>query len=395
MNIKSNFSKHPCTSCQVCAAICPHQAIEIKLDKYGFYRPFIKTDACTDCSLCTKVCYKFNDVTSLNRNISVWSAIAKDYSILKETTSGGIADILAKKLIELGYICCGVSYNYDKDIAESTLAHNKQETNSFRGSKYIQSFTFPAFKEILTQHKTDKIAVFGLPCHIYAINQYLTLRQRKENFILIDFYCHGCPSIHLWKKYLKDCCSILPPYSHIEFRSKKQGWGNYCVQITSKNGNQYTSPKGYDPFYTLFFSDHLLNKSCHTCQLRGSLDYADIRLGDFWGKKYIFNKRGVSILTILSPKGENLFNSIKNDIHYQKHELNEIAPYQSLYKIYHPNIKLRNLLLEQLSIPKTKLQEILNLYILNLSKRERIKYHLKNNILKLPHFLISIIKRII
>ena len=35
-------------------------------------------------------------VTSLNRNISVWSAIAKDYSILKETTSGGIADILAK-----------------------------------------------------------------------------------------------------------------------------------------------------------------------------------------------------------------------------------------------------------------------------------------------------------
>ena len=35
MNIKSNFSKHPCTSCQVCAAICPHQAIEIKLDKYG------------------------------------------------------------------------------------------------------------------------------------------------------------------------------------------------------------------------------------------------------------------------------------------------------------------------------------------------------------------------
>lgn len=311
MNIYSQTNKHSCTSCQLCAAICPQQAIDIKLDKYGFYRPYINPNKCTDCSLCTKVCYKYNDITSFNTDVSVWAAKAKNNTILENTTSGGIADILAKKLIKLGYICCGVSYNYNTHVAENTIAYNIQGTNSFKGSKYIQSFTFPAFKKIISEHITEKVAIFGLPCHIYAINKYLTLKRRRENFILIDLYCHGCPSLYLWKKYIKECCNIPLPYSYVNFRSKKRGWGNFCIQIKSQNGDEYISPKGHDLFYTLFFSDHILNESCHTCQLRGSLDYADIRLGDFWGKKYLFNKTGMSIFTSCTPKGLEIFNLIK------------------------------------------------------------------------------------
>ena len=52
----------------MCAAVCSRNVINIKLNEEGFYRPYVDKDKCTDCGLCTKVCYKYDDevkVTSL------------------------------------------------------------------------------------------------------------------------------------------------------------------------------------------------------------------------------------------------------------------------------------------------------------------------------------------
>ena len=63
MNINDKSALRECTSCQMCAAVCAKNAIEIRLNKDGFYRPYLDEDKCVDCGLCTKVCYKFdNDV---------------------------------------------------------------------------------------------------------------------------------------------------------------------------------------------------------------------------------------------------------------------------------------------------------------------------------------------
>lgn len=50
---------HNCTSCQMCGAVCPKNAITIELDDEGFYRPKVNEN-CIDCGLCVKVCYKFD-----------------------------------------------------------------------------------------------------------------------------------------------------------------------------------------------------------------------------------------------------------------------------------------------------------------------------------------------
>lgn len=39
MNITDDSALRACTSCQMCAAVCNHNAIEIHLNRDGFYRP--------------------------------------------------------------------------------------------------------------------------------------------------------------------------------------------------------------------------------------------------------------------------------------------------------------------------------------------------------------------
>lgn len=45
-----------CTGCGACATVCPKNAIEIKLNKNGFYAPVINENKCINCGLCKSVC---------------------------------------------------------------------------------------------------------------------------------------------------------------------------------------------------------------------------------------------------------------------------------------------------------------------------------------------------
>lgn len=52
----TSISKESCCGCSACAAICPVDAIEMKLDQYGFYYPVVAAEFCIDCGQCLKVC---------------------------------------------------------------------------------------------------------------------------------------------------------------------------------------------------------------------------------------------------------------------------------------------------------------------------------------------------
>ena len=71
MNINDKSAKRTCTSCQMCAAVCPKNAIKVVLDDNGFYRPTIDDVRCVDCSICTKVCYKFDTQIEAFERISL------------------------------------------------------------------------------------------------------------------------------------------------------------------------------------------------------------------------------------------------------------------------------------------------------------------------------------
>ena len=342
MNITSPSSSHNCTSCGVCATVCNRRAISIKLDKEGFYRPFVDETLCNDCGLCTSVCYKYDKdilMTSpegLNEK-PLYSGWSNNDELVKQTTSGGIGDLLARQLQNEGYKVVGVVYNEDETRAEHKIARNEDDLCGFRGSKYIQSYTFDAFKEVVENCRNEKYAVFGTPCQIYALNKMATQRKVRDQFFFVDLYCHGCPSLHAWTKYQADIKKKLGVgrFDTVSFRSKEKGWGGvYITNFFAKGKSVYVGKKANDKFYELFFSDQVLNEACYDCELRSTLEYTDIRLGDFWGHKYLENQRGVSAISLARPKGKEVFSRIESSITCSPCSYDEFLPYQSWHLSY-------------------------------------------------------------
>ena len=399
MNILDTSAIEQCTSCQMCAAVCSTKAISIKLDDNGFYRPYIDSDKCIDCSLCTKVCYKFHSVTTTSNeelnHYTLFSAASLDKDLLSSCTSGGVATVLARYLFEKGYKCIGVTYDYQKHIAYHKRAITKDDIESFKGSKYIQSYTYDCFKELIKGIKGEnKYAVFCSPCQAYALDRFLNIKKKRDKFLLIDFYCHGCPSLTIWQKYiskLKESYNINT-IDDVKFRSKAKGWGEFCVQISYDNNKKFLSGRKHDEFYELFFSNLLLNDVCRDCKLRGSLRYADIRVGDFWGDLYETNTKGVSAVTLISDEGKLIFNEIKNSFKLKKHSFDGFLPYQSWSHAYDINLDTRNILF---SLLKDKsLKEVVSFYHKNQSNKEKVKRHLKNIVKLAPLFVINWVKYI-
>lgn len=400
MNIKDKDTLHECTSCQMCAAVCPQEAIDIQLNKDGFYRPVVKEDKCVDCGLCKKICYKFSDIPQYDINkkeMSIhYAASVKDHEILKHTTSGGIADVLCQNLIAEGYTCVGVEYDYEENRAVGKIASGYEEAKAFRGSKYIQSYSYPTFKKLLSLDKYGKYAVFGTPCQIFALDNYLKLKRLRENFLLIDIYCHGCPSLNVWKKYIRDIQQKtgFKTFDELNFRSKVRGWGNFYVVVVVGGKPVYVSPKINDKFYSLFFSDAILNNACYDCQLRSTLEHCDIRLGDFWGKCYDMNNQGVSLVSLPSSKGIKIFSDLKSKLWCREHCPEDFLPYQSWGRSYRINLTLRHKLLAMLFDENVSLKQVVTVYWQSMSFKEKNKQIAKNVVLLMPATIISAIKRI-
>lgn len=402
MNITDKSIIQECTSCQMCAAVCPRDAITIRLNGDGFYRPYLNTGKCIDCGMCVKVCYKFDSdvkVTSVEEEnrITVKSAQYKQNKLLEKVTSGGVADALAKELIKQGYTCIGVTYNDDNHRAEHIVAHTEWETDAFRGSKYIQSYSFEAFKTLVKDIQTEKFAIFGLPCHIYAAHKFLTLRRKRENCILIDLFCHGCPSMLVWNKYEQTIKQKVDnkKFDDVKFRSKVKGWGTFVVVVVVEEVKAFISSPKHDEFYSLFFSDHVLNDACSNCKLRSTMEYTDIRLGDFWGKRFLSDRNGVSAVAITSEMGMSAFNAIKNLFKTEDSCMSEVIAKQSYGKVYTPNMELRKMMLDGLRDSNKTLKDIVNLYYSKQGLAMKAKRLLKTVNWYLPFDLMRLLKKFV
>lgn len=402
MNVLDSISIRDCTSCQLCAAVCPKHAINIRLDDDGFYRPIVDSNLCVDCSICTHYCYKFDNSIEKTAEDSLvskplYSAWVKDELLLKETTSGAIGDILARTLIEKGYKVVGVVYNDTKVRAEHAIAKTKEDTVPFRGSKYIQSYTFDTFKEVVLNCKNEKYAVFGTPCQIYALNKFATQRGVRDNFFFVDLYCHGCPSLLIWKKYqafIKDKTGC-DHFDKVVFRSKVKGWGSFYVVVVVVDGKTIfvSSPKN-DGFYELFFSDQVLNEACTDCQLRSTLEYTDIRLGDFWGKKFLYNHKGVSAVSLVTERAKSLFSSISTYIEGQECDYIDFLPYQCWGKNHKVNLQTRVSVLCDLKDDSKTIHDIISTFRKKQGMKASLRRIVKSILFYLPLSVTNTIKKI-
>lgn len=219
-NIKSITS---CYGCGVCATVCGKKIISIGLNVDGFYEPAITDEAqCTDCGLCVDVCsYTYSGLSLTDANMKSYAAWSNDAQVCRKCSSGGVGFELGRTLIEKGYKACGVRYNADTLRAEHYIASTVEELVQSIGSKYIQSYTVDGFKSI---DRKGKYLVTGTPCQIDSFRRYIRKFHCEDNFVLMDFFCHGVPSMWLWHKYTAEVEKTTGRITYASWRNKRTGW---------------------------------------------------------------------------------------------------------------------------------------------------------------------------
>jgi len=329
LNNINDMGIHACSSCGVCAQACSRKCITIELDKYGFYRPIIDETKCNYCGECKDVCYKYFSVDANNmpafEGKKVVAAMDKDKGELFKVSSGGVGNRLAKYFFGEGYNVCGVVFDPQTDVCKHIFAQNQVEIELFKTSKYLQSFTFEAFSKI---KRTQKYLVIGAPCQIYGLRKYIQKKKIEDNFILVDFYCRGTPSLLLWRSY-KDFIQRefgLGDFDKVNFRAKSTGWHNFSIHIEDVDGKIYTRRafKDGDLFFSFFLKNACFNEACFDCELRHNAVFSDIRLADFWGAKYYSYDDGMSLVVLCNQRGEEAWEKVR---HYFSEEQCETQEY--------------------------------------------------------------------
>jgi coenzyme F420-reducing hydrogenase beta subunit len=304
------LDKKSCFGCGVCAVACPHKAISIKLNKKGFYAPVIDT-SCTNCGLCIKICPLNNKSIPSHKSIG-YSSWSKDHIVRYITSSGGTTFEIIRHMTKKGYKTIGARYNNKEKRVEHYISNNLYDAYATIGSKYLQSYTVDALNNI---NSNDKYLIIGTPCQIAAIRSYLKKKNIEDNSLLIDFFCHGVPSMLLWNKYVSENKILQDNSIKISWRDKNFGWHN-SWNITAKKSNQYvyySKTNRQDIFYKFFLNHLCLCDSCYKdCIYKGDNSCADIRVGDFWDIVFADNDKGVNSLLALNNKGRDVLDEIKN-----------------------------------------------------------------------------------
>lgn len=297
-----------CYGCGVCAASCKKRAIRMITNSNGFYQPEVDENLCVDCGVCASVCSFQTDEMEQDCAFDAvcFAGWSRDKDVRHDCSSGGVGFEIGRFLLKKGYEAIVCRYNPLESRAEHFLANTVDELRVSVGSKYIQSNTYPGFSQL---HRGGKYLVVGTPCQIDSIRRWLKIMKMNDSVILLDFFCHGVPSILMWDKYLLEIKERIGRIDTIVWRDKDTGWHDSWAM---KVGERYVSRFSQgDLFYRMFLKNRCLAKPCYEkCKFKGIKSSADIRIGDLWGKKYAQNEDGVSGIVGLTEKGIALLHNM-------------------------------------------------------------------------------------
>lgn len=332
-----------CYGCGVCTVACPRSIVQLHLNGNGFYEASVCNESCIQCGLCLQVCafvHKERAIKSVP--LISWAAWSNDEEIRRGCSSGGIGFEIGKQLIEKGYKAIGCRYDVKNQRAEHFIASTVDEFIPSIGSKYIQSYTASAFKDI---DFSKRYLVVGTPCQIDSFRRLIQKRHCEDNFVLMDFFCHCVPSMLAWNAYVRMVESKIGQLSYVSWRNKFQhGWHDSwimgidgsnldtvnVVNITpnplAEHSPVYQSKKSQgDLFYKLFLGDVCMGPQCEKdCKYKYDQSSADIRVGDMWGKTYQGEEKGVSALIAFTEKGCKVVNNL-HDVTLVEHPFEVVA----------------------------------------------------------------------
>lgn len=337
-----------CCGCSACASVCPKSCIMMQADGEGFLYPKVDQALCINCGLCEKVCPVLHPPL-LPAVPAVYAAKLKDTISLSKSSSGGMFTALAQPVLEKGGVVFGAGFDAEWNVCHQS-AETPEDLDKLRRSKYVQSDmgnTFRQAKNFLDQGRA--VLFTGTPCQIAGLKNYLG--KEYENLLTADIICHGVPSPAVWQKFLAENFSNAP-IAAIDFRDKTIGWDASYLSVTRQGKKSPSLPGFLRPFKKLFFarkgrlfrslfrlsfsiSNLYERPSCHHCQMKGSHRASDFTMGDLWGIQQIcahfYDKKGVSVLFVNTPKGQHIFEQIQASLAYEPVPFQQVIKYNPYY----------------------------------------------------------------
>ncbi len=321
-----------CNGCSACANACPKNCITMTADDFGFLYPHIDEEICIDCGLCEKVCPVFNknEVESIPKAYAVKNT---DENIRMQSSSGGTFTAIAEKIFDDGGVVFGAAFSDDFKKVNHIAVENIEDLYKLRGSKYVQSRIGDSFADAKKELDNGRKVLFtGTPCQIGGLLSYL--RKDYPNLITQDIICHGVPSPYVWEKYVElREAKAGAGTTTVSFRYKATGWETYSMQMKFANGTEYCERNSNDPYMKGFLDNIYLRSSCYDCAFKTVQRKADITLADFWGVwdtlPQMYDGKGTSLVITNTEKGENIINSVSNQLEIVEADLSKAVKYNS------------------------------------------------------------------
>lgn len=386
----------PCSGCGACTAVCPTTAISLSSNPDGFITAHVDDALCVGCGKCLAVCnrhsYKKNQNIHAGRLFAMQST---DASVVNSCTSGGIAFELAIKGYQAGKKVVGTIYDYETNRARMIIAQSEEDIERMKGSKYLQSDVGDCAKEVCRIAKEDpavQFIIFGTPCQIYGFDQLANQLGFRERCLLVDLFCHGVPSYLVWELYLESMQkkTSIVNWDCIRFRDSRVAWHDFVLSFETPNVC-ISENSEKSAFYHVFFDNVLLSAACFNCNARCYGSGSDIRLGDYWGKRYSLREDGVSAVLCLTQKGEKEVSDHERMRMLTETSVEEALVSQSM-KPY-DNMELQAFAFKTLKTTRD-IRKTIRLYRRHFVFKKRLKLFVKEAIGYLPAGLRKVFKRV-
>lgn len=302
-----------CTGCSSCANTCPTKSISMVKDDGGFLYPHISTSTCVSCKKCMRACPVLNPIYNNNPSPVCYAAMGDD-DLRKNSSSGGVFGIIARKILSEGGLVCGAKFDEDNITVYHTLIDSEEMLPILQKSKYVQSEIRQTYIQIKEKLKSGHCVLFvGCPCQVAGLKKYLG--KEYEKLTTADIACHGVPSSDIFNKFVNEISKSKLEASSFRYKGV-HGW-THSMSLSFSDGTEYYRPSWECPYYKAFLSTMACRKSCGECLFNRLPRQGDITLADFWGigdtHPHLDDKLGTSLILINNEKGEELFSKIRND----------------------------------------------------------------------------------
>lgn len=208
-----------CTLCGACIAACPRGKLISTSSEYGFIArnayKFTSDSGCLLCGICYYSCpitdFPANEIEERffgrKREEGEELGVYRGYYFVRSTNNdilaaaqdgGGVTSLLAYAL-KRGKVDRAVATGVRGGGSwepQPIIVKTIDELISTAGSKYTPCPTLISLKFAAGRHSRNRVAVAGLPCHIWAIRKMQILSEKRPDMVdavefTIGIFCHS------------------------------------------------------------------------------------------------------------------------------------------------------------------------------------------------------------